>query len=101
MMRERPSGAPDGNEEAQIKKLHVEKEIDTWKTNIWTSRGLKRSVARIAVDSTIGKTLDYPLPATAMSQAQCYKLSKQFESVALPKSVIVRAQEDSQVLVVG
>ena len=38
------------------------------------------------IESAIGKTLDYSLPATAMSQYQCNNLSKQFESVALPKS---------------
>ena len=79
--------SPDGSEKAQVKKL--EKKIGTCKNNVWNS-SIKRTAARIAVESTIGKTLDYPLLATAMSKEQCSNISTQFESVALPKSGVVR-----------
>ena len=54
------------------------------------SSGLRSDDAREAVRCTIGKTLDYPLPATAMSKKECDEIMKQFRKCSLPKSGIVR-----------
>ena len=58
-----------GKEAEEIKYL-LEK-IETWRKNIWRSI-LQHENIRCAVQATtIGKTLSYPLPATAFTLAQC------------------------------
>ena len=78
----------NGDEEAEIKYL-LEK-IETWKKNIWRSI-LQHEDIRCAVQATIGKTLSYPLPATAFTQAQCSRISSAFLKTALPKTGVVRS----------
>ena len=84
----------DGNEKAQVEKM-VSK-INKWKDNIWNS-SITRTQARIAIDTTIGKTLDYPLPATAISAKECNYISSTFEKVALPKVGIIRTADKTMV----
>ena len=84
----------DGNEKAQVDKM-ISK-IDKWKDNIWNS-SITRTQARIAIDATIGKTLDYPLPATAISAKECNYISNTFERVALPKAGIIRTADKTMV----
>ena len=69
---------------------HLKEKIMHWKKKVWTSR-LSQEEARCAVSTTIGKTLDYPLPATALTTKQCEEVTKEFLKVALPKSGIVRS----------
>jgi hypothetical protein len=78
---------PTGCEKAQVKKLT--KKIEHWSNKIMSS-GLRSDDAREAVRCTIGKTLDYPLPATAMTEKECNEITKQFRKCSLPKSGIVR-----------
>ena len=84
----------DGNETAQVTKMTSK--IDKWTDNIWNS-SITRSQVRIAIDATIGKTLDYPLPATALSENECEHISKTFEKVALPKAGIIRTADKTMV----
>ena len=78
---------PSGSETAQVEKLTSK--IDKWADNVMTS-GLRADDAREAIRSTIGKTIDYPLPATAMNQKECYEVTKRIRKCGLPKSGIVR-----------
>ena len=66
---------PTGCEKAQVKKLT--KKIEQWSNKVMSS-GLQSDDAREAVRCTIGKTLDYPLPATAMTEKECNEITKQF-----------------------
>ena len=59
--------------------------------------GLLYTEARDAIKSTIGRTLEYPLPATAMDKEQCKKINKAFKKCALPKSGIVRSAAEALV----
>ena len=56
--------------------------------NIWCSI-LQHEDIQFAVHSTIGKTLSYPLPATAFTPAQCSTISSAFLKTALPKIGVV------------
>ena len=78
---------PSGSEKAQVNKLTTK--IDKWADNVMSS-GLRSEDAREAVRSTIGKTIDYPLPATAMSKKECNEVTKRIRKCGLPKSGIVR-----------
>ena len=75
-----------GDESSELEYL-LEK-INTWSNNIWTS-WLKHEEARCAVSATIGKTISYPLPATAFTPTQYAKTSSAFLKTALPKTGIV------------
>ena len=79
--------AAHGSEEAQVNKL--KKKAKDWVGNIKQS-ALRRDEVRCAVDTTIGRTLQYPLQATAMSTKQCKDIDKVFLAGALPKTGIVR-----------
>jgi len=52
---------------------------------------LNHDDTRCAIDTTIGKTLSYPLPVTAFNPKQCHKIMGTFLSLALPRSGIVRS----------
>ena len=83
-----------GDEQPQVEKLL--KKIKQWETNVMPS-GLTPHETRIAMTSTIGRTLEYPLPATAMNTDQCQQLNKAFKKCALPKSGIVRSAAEELV----
>ena len=60
--------APDGNLDAQIEKMS--KSVMNWVDGLRTGR-LSKDDAWLAVQSTILRTLYYPLPALCLSKAQC------------------------------
>jgi len=64
--------------------------IETWRKNIWRSV-LQHEDIRCAVQASIGKTLSYPLPATAFTPAQCSTISLAIFKTALPKTGVVRS----------
>lgn len=80
--------SPTGDEEAEYRFLN--KKICEWGNNIWNSR-ISRTDVRRAVTATIGRTLVYPLVATAMTDRQCKDLTSRFLHYALPRTGIVRS----------
>ena len=79
--------APDGNDKVQVEKLITK--IKDWGTTIAKS-DMKRSEARSAVHVTIGKSIRYPLAATAISSKQAQTIDSAFRHAALGKMGIVR-----------
>ena len=63
--------APDGNERTQIR--HLKSKIDTWVERVRTKH-ISRHHAILALNSTILKTLEYPLPALTISKQQWTKI---------------------------
>ena len=70
--------------------------IEIWKNNVFPSN-LKPTDARTAIQATIGRTLSYPLPATALTKAQCKNINSLLVKYALPKAGIVRTAPSSLV----
>jgi hypothetical protein len=79
--------SPRGDEGAQF--LYMMNKVLTW-----TSKIKKSNIGRMdtlkAVSATIGRTLEYPLPATALQDYHCQKIMSAFLQVALPKMGYVR-----------
>jgi hypothetical protein len=80
--------APDGNMDAQMK--YMENKASEWAERIRTGH-LPRHLTWLAWKTTISKTLEYPLPVTTLSQAQCKKLTSIVAKAALPKCGIMRS----------
>jgi hypothetical protein len=79
--------SPPGSETAKVQ--YLSDKITKWGQNIRHSQ-LTHEDTRKAVKMTIGRTLIYPLKATAFSYTECQQLTSQFLQFALPKSGIVR-----------
>jgi hypothetical protein len=79
--------SPTGNEERQ--KKHLIDIIKEWGVNTTTNK-LTWHHARLAVRSTIGKTLEYPLAATTFNQQQSRAIQKTLLHETLGKMGIVR-----------
>lgn len=79
--------SPSGDESVQ--KDHLIKIIREWGQTTSINR-MSWTHARIALQSTIGRTLSYSLPAIAMDTAQCESVQKVFLQQTLGKIGLVR-----------
>ena len=80
--------APDGNNLLALENL-CEK-AQSWSDHVRTSH-LSSTEARLALDSTIMKTLTYPLPALTLTEPECNKIMKPILDAALAKTRISRS----------
>ena len=79
--------APDGNMKTQAS--HMRSIAETWSDHI-RSGHLPRHLVWQAMNTTILKTLAYPLPATTLSQTQCDHIMSPILQTCLPRMGIVR-----------
>lgn len=79
--------SPTGDETRQTK--HMQDIICAWGHSTSTHK-ISWKHARIAVKSTIGRTLYYPLLATSMNETQCARLQRHILDQTLGKMGIVR-----------
>ena len=63
--------APDGNNDAMVNTLR--QKAEEWKANIQAGY-LNRHKAWLALNTTVMKSLLYPLPALTLTEAQCAKI---------------------------
>jgi hypothetical protein len=80
--------APDGNMDSQFQWMWDKSKL--WADQLRTSH-LPRQLTRLAWRTTILKTLEYPLPTTTLSRAQCNKITSTIAKVALPRCGIMRS----------
>jgi hypothetical protein len=80
--------APDGNNEAEYK--HLVEEIDKWSDNI-RSGHLPRRLVWESFTTGLLKKLEYPLPATTFTKAECDAMQSRILCTALPYSGVVRS----------
>jgi hypothetical protein len=76
--------APDGNMDTQFQWM-LEK-AKSWADQLRIGH-LPRHLTWLAWRTTILKTLEYPLPTTTLSRAQCNKITSTIVRVALPRCV--------------
>ena len=76
----------DSSEDDQIRKMTAQ--VEVWNQKMSKSN-LYREYNMTAVLSRINRTLQYPLPATALTFKQCHELSNKLYSSCLPKFGIV------------
>ena len=79
--------SPSGNDNKQKERLIDQ--IRQWDTST-TNQKLTWLLARLALMTTIGRTLLYPLPATALTQEQCREIQRVYLKSVLGKIGIVR-----------
>ena len=79
--------APDGNNDAEL--LFLRERVDTWADCIRTGH-LPRNLAWESMSTTILKSLQYPLPATTLTEQQCALIMSPLLQAGLPSSGIVR-----------
>lgn len=79
--------SPSGDEIRQVQ--HLKDIIRNW-GEATTLRKMTWQHARIAVKATVGRTLHYPLLATAMSDIQCRSLQREILHQTLGKMGVVR-----------
>ena len=79
--------APDGNNDDQVEALL--QKAEQWAELITTGH-LKRDEAWRALNSTILKSLEYPLTATTLTRQEITKIFSPVRQAALPASGIVR-----------
>lgn len=79
--------SPIGDETRQVQ--HLQDIITQW-GNKTDENKMTWHHARLAVRSTIGRTLNYPLTATSLSFKQCQEIQKKFLKTILGKMGIVR-----------
>jgi hypothetical protein len=80
--------APDGNMDTQF--LWMLDKAKSWADQLRTGY-LPRHLTWVAWRTTILKTLQYPLPTTTLSRAQCSKITSTIAKVALPRCGIMRS----------
>ena len=79
--------APDGNNDEAVKRLR--EKAKAW-SNLVTTGHLTAQDVRRAMDTTVIKSLEYPLPALTLSEKECKRIMAPVLEVALPKSNICR-----------
>ena len=79
--------APDGSQKEAIKFLR--KKTDTWAAYVHAGH-MNRKDAWQALESTITRTIQYPLPALNLSEKDCKYIMAPVYQVCLPKSAIAR-----------
>ena len=80
--------APDGNTTTAVKELV--KKAEKWRDNIKVGH-ISRDLAWQAVETTIIKTLEYPLPALLLSEKDCKKIMAPVLEGALSKTSISKS----------
>ena len=80
--------APDGQQQTAFTELKAKAEL--WASGIKKAR-LSFEDAWYAWQSTILRSLEYPLAALSLTESQCDRLMAIVKSVALPKSGLVRS----------
>jgi hypothetical protein len=80
--------APDGNMDAQF--AWMLQTARNWADKIRTGH-LPRHLTWQAWKSTIQKTLEYPLPTTTLTEAQCNKLTSVLAQTTLPRIGIMKS----------
>jgi hypothetical protein len=83
--------SPSGNERQQVEYLL--KKIHDWDTNTSTHK-MTWTQARLAIRSTIGRSLLYPLTATSFSSEECSKLQRALLKAVLGKMGFVRTMPE-------
>jgi hypothetical protein len=84
--------SPTGNEDAQFK--YIRDIVSKWASRIKTSHISRKDTLK-AIRTTIGRTLEYPLPATSLQEHQCNKIMSMFLNIALPKMGYVQTMARS------
>jgi hypothetical protein len=79
--------APDGNMQAQFEWMM--QTARAWADKLRAGH-LPRHLTWLAWNSTIQKTLEYPLPTTTLTKAQCDKLTSTLAQAALPRIGVLR-----------
>ena len=79
--------APDGNNKDAV--AYLRKKAETWASYIQTGH-INRTDAWQALDSTIIKTIQYPIPALCLTQKECNHIMDPIIKASLPKSSIAR-----------
>ena len=79
--------APDGNNTAALE--HLMKKAKHW-SDLIRAGHLERKEAWQAVETTIMKTLEYPLPALTLTEKECDKIMRHVLSASLNKTSISR-----------
>ena len=79
--------APDGQENIQAQKTI--KKIQQWNSKVKSFK-VDKFEGRSMINMTIGKTIRYPLAATALTNEQCEKITKTLTWAALGKAGVVR-----------
>ena len=79
--------APDGNNDRAVQELRDT--AQTWGEKIKTSH-IDKKTAWLATESTILKTLQYPLPALTLSNEECTKIMTPILHTSLPKIRVCR-----------
>jgi len=74
--------SPTGSETRQYQYL-MEK-ASSWAANVFPASISRSDILKASV-TTIGRTLEYPLPATSLSETQCNRIMSILLRVALPK----------------
>jgi hypothetical protein len=80
--------APDGNLDAQFNKMF--KAVNTWVDGLRTGK-ISKTEVWLALQSTILRTLYYPLPATRLTKSQCEAILSPLLHYCLPALGICRS----------
>jgi hypothetical protein len=79
--------APDGNNKAKVEFLR--QRVDEWADQIRTGH-LPRQLVWESMHTTIMKSIQYPLPATTLSEAQCRSIMAPLLAQGLSGTGVVR-----------
>jgi hypothetical protein len=79
--------APDGNNNTAVEHLR-EKAVE-WSNLVLTGH-LTANDVRLAMDTTVIKSLEYPLPALTLTEKECKRIMAPVLEVALPQSHVCR-----------
>ena len=79
--------SPDGNNKQALEEL--QRKAQKWSDYVITGH-LKANEARLALDSTIIRTLSYPLLALTLSESECNKIMKPILDASLAKTHVCR-----------
>ena len=79
--------SPDGNNDAEVEILYDK--AREWSDYVLTGH-LTANEARLALDTTIMKTLSYPLPALTLTESECTKIMKPVLDAGLAKTHVSR-----------
>ena len=84
--------AANGSEDKQVRVL-TEK-LNTWRV---TTTGISRNEAALAIKTTIGRSIRYPLTATALNYNQAMTVDKMMRKCVLNKMGVVRTAPNEEV----
>ena len=81
--------APDGNIKSQLQ--HLKAKASKFAENLWTQGLLSHNEAWINMTHTVRKTLEYPMPATTLTEKEREAVATIVHKVALPKAGFVHS----------